>query len=165
MLKLFNINMLPNDKEYVPVPWDSYFLTKKVAKYLDETDTRIVQSVEDTSLNDDGTIQGKFSGIPIGIGCMSEGCKTLLCINHAIKTKTIDRYIFNITSCGGNAVEYLAKELASDVDVYACIEHGDLGLFSNTPIDVNGEIFMDALDASTRLIDIQGEWYFERVIN
>lgn len=43
------------------------------------------------------------------------------------------------------------------IDVFACIEHGDLGLFSGVPIDINGEIFMDALDASTRLIDIQGE--------
>lgn len=95
--------------------------------------------------------------MPIGIGNLSEGCKTLLCINHAIKTNTIDKYLFNITSCGGNAISYLAEVMAANIDVFACIEHGDLGLFSGVPIDINGEIFMDALDASTRLIDIQGE--------
>ncbi len=157
MLKLFNINTIPNDKEYIQVPWDSYFLNKKVTKYLDDTDTKIVESVENTALINNETIHGKFSDMPIGIGCMSEGCKTLLCINHAIKMNTVNQYLFNITACGGNAVEYLVKELAADVDVYACIEHGDLGLFSGVPIDINGKVFMDALDASTRLIDIQGE--------
>lgn len=40
---------------------------------------------------------------PIGIDLLAEGCSSLLCITHAIKTNTVDQYIFNITSCGGNA--------------------------------------------------------------
>ena len=129
----------------------------KIVINILNTDKKIVESIEKTSIINNETIHGKFSDMPIGIGNLSEGCKTLLCINHAIKTNTIDKYLFNITSCGGNAISYLAEVLAANIDVFACIEHGDLGLFSGVPIDINGEIFMDALDASTRLIDIQGE--------
>lgn len=156
MLKILDIKELPDDKEYIQVPWDSYFIDKKVTKYLDNSDSKIVADVEKTSLINNETIHGKFSDMPIGIGCLSEGCKTLLCINHAIKTGTINQHIFNITACGGNAVEYLATVMTADIDVYACIEHEDLGVFDNVHVEIAGEIFTDAINASTRLIELQG---------
>lgn len=94
MLKIV-INILNTDKEIVKVPWDKYFKIEKITKYLDDTDKKIVESIEKTSLINNETIHGKFSDMPIGIGNLSEGCKTLLCINHAIKTNTIDKYLFN----------------------------------------------------------------------
>ena len=93
MLKIV-INILNTDKEIVKVPWDKYFKIEKITKYLDDTDKKIVESIEKTSLINNETIHGKFSDMPIGIGNLSEGCKTLLCINHAIKTNTIDKYLF-----------------------------------------------------------------------
>jgi hypothetical protein len=153
MLKIFSTNNIPKDKEYISVPWDKYFRQNKITKYFDESDEKIVHDVEQTSLINSETIQGKFSEMPIGVGKLSEGCKTLLCINYAIKNKTIKNYVFNITSCGGNAVAYLANTIAKDVNILVCIEHGDLGMFNNTNISVDGNIFNDSIKASTYLIE------------
>lgn len=158
MLTLYTPGNIPKGKEIVQVPWDEYFIDKKITKYFDDTDTEIVAKVEETSIINSNTIQGKFSDMPIGIGSLSEGCKTLLCINHAIKTKTIDKYVFNITSCGGNAVAYLAAEMAKDVDMQACIEHGNLGWFEGHPIKIKDKVFYDSISASTELIKLQGEY-------
>ena len=83
--------------------------------------------------------------------------QNLLCINHAIKTGTIENYIFNITSCGGNAIAYLAKVMAKDIDIYTCIDHSDLGVFEDVPIEIDGRTFDNAFDAATYLIELQGE--------
>lgn len=150
MLKIYTVNNLPTDKTKIRVPWDKYFKEKKVTKYIDDTDIKIVKCVEGTSIINNETIYGKFSDMPIGIGRLSEGCKTLLCINHAIKTKTADQYIFNITSCGGNAISYLAEVMTKDTDIYAYVEHSDFGNSENVRIQINdGEIIKDALEASS----------------
>ena len=156
MLTLYTPSKLPKEKEIIQVPWDEYFIDKKIAKYFDNTDIEIVENVEETSLFNSDTIQGKFSDMPIGIGQLSEGCKTLLCINHAIKTKMIGKIIFNITSCGGNGIAYLATVMAKDENIDACIEHGDLGWF-NAPIKIGEKEFNNSISASTELINIQGE--------
>lgn len=157
MLKIYTLNNMPTDKKNEKVPWDEYFRNKKITKYFDESDAKIVRDVEETSLMNEETINGKFSGMPIGIGALSEGCKTLLCINHAIKTNTIKDYLFNITSCGGNAITYLADVMAKDTDVYAYVEHGDFGGSENTLIEIDGQRFSDTLEASEKLLEIQGE--------
>lgn len=150
MLKIYTLDNLPTDKENIEVPWDRYFRDKKITKYFNDTDIKIVKDVEGTSLLNNETIYGKFSDMPIGIGCLSEGCKTLLCINHAIKTNTVEQYLFNITSCGGNAISYLAEVMAKGIDVYAYVEHSDFGSSENVRIQINdGEILKDALEASS----------------
>lgn len=156
MLNIILNEQMYKNRELVIVPWDTYFRENKITKYFDTTDTKIVEAVENTSLINNETIGGKFSDMPIGIGCLSEGCKTLLCINHAIKFNLIDRYVFNITSCGGNAVTYLVKEMAKNIDIYVCIEHGDLGLFENATVKIGDRLFDNATIASTYLIDVQG---------
>lgn len=153
MLKLYTKNKCPSDKEFIQVPWDKFFKQHKITKYFDESDRQIVENVEQTSLINSETINGKFSDMPIGIGCLSEGCKTLLCINHAIKTGTVNQYIFNITSCGGNAVAYLAKEMTKTTDVYATIEHSDFGKATECEIEINGQqICTDTFSASSALV-------------
>lgn len=100
MLCLYSERNIPHKLLNIKIPWDEYFIKKRVTRFFDETDIKIVEAVENSSLLNASTIYGKFSDMPIGIGCLSEGCKTLLCINHAIKTEKITEYIFNITSCG-----------------------------------------------------------------
>lgn len=153
MLKIV-INILNTDKEIVKVPWDKYFLDNKITKYLDDTDKKIVESIEKTSLINNETIHGKFSDMPIGIGSLSEGCKTLLCINHAIKTNTIDKYLFNITSCGGNAISYLAEVMAKEVDIEVYVKHSDFGESESCNISINGKKFTDAILASSHYTKI-----------
>lgn len=137
MLKIYTLNNLPDGKEDIKVAWNSYFEEKKITKYFDESDIKIVRDVEKTALINNETIQGKFSDMPIGIECLSEGCKTLLCINHAIKTNTIEKYLFNITACGGNAISYLAEVMAKDIDVYAYVNHSDFGTSKSAYIQIN----------------------------
>lgn len=150
MLKLYTLGNLPEDKKNIKVPWDSYFRTKKITNYFDDTDTAIVKNVEGTSIINNQTIHGKFSGMSIGIGCLSEGCKTLLCINHAIKTNTVDQYLFNITSCGGNAISYLAEVMAKKVDVYAYVYHSDFGISESALIQINNKNpIKGAIEAAT----------------
>lgn len=162
MLKLYTNIELVNDKEYVAVPWAKYFRQNKITKYFDDTDTTTVSNVEGTSLINNETIQGKFSDMPIGIGCLSEGCKTLLCINHAIKTNTIKNYVFNITSCGGNAISYLAEVIASEIDVYAYSGHSDFGCSSTINMQINnGNVYTDALCASEEYVKLKGGFNHE----
>lgn len=149
MLKIYTHKETQSAKQDIKVPWDRYFIEHKVSKYIDDTDVEIVNNVENTSIINNNTIQGKFSNMPIGIGCLSEGCKTLLCINHAKKTNTINKYIFNITSCGGNAISYLAEQIARNVDIFVYVAHSDFGMSENANIQIDdGEIIRDALTAS-----------------
>lgn len=153
MLKIYTIKNKIQHKEILETPWDSYFEDKRITKYFDDTDIKIIKSVEETSLLNNETIYGKFSDMPIGIGCLSEGCKTLLCINHAIKTNTVGQYVFNITSCGGNAIAYLAEKMASDIDVYVYVNHSDFGMSNNVRIQINdGKELNDTLTASNEHI-------------
>ena len=76
MLKICVLNKESINKEIIEMPWYSYFIDRKVTKYLDNSDTKIVSDVENTSLINRATIHGKFSDMPIGIGCLSGGCKT-----------------------------------------------------------------------------------------
>lgn len=154
MLTLYTLGNIPKGKEIVQVPWDEYFIDKKIAKYFD--DTEIVKSMQPRAIVEESEIFDK-NYPPIGIEQLSEGCKILLCINHAIKTKTLDKYVFNITSCDGNAVAYLATEMVKDVDMQACIEHGDLGWFEGHQIKIKDKVFYDSISASTGLIGLQGE--------
>lgn len=153
MLKIYTIKNKIQHKEILETPWDSYFEDKRITKYFDDTDIKIIKGVEETSLLNNETIYGKFSDMPIGIGCLSEGCKTLLCINHAIKTNTVGQYVFNITSCGGNAIAYLAEKMASDIDVYVYVNHSDFGMSNNVRIQINdGKELNDTLTASNEHI-------------
>lgn len=148
-------NIMDTNKEIVKVPWDKYFKNEKITKYFDDTDKKIVADVEKTSLINSETIEGKFSDMPIGIGNLSEGCKTLLCINHAIKNGKIDSYLFNITSCGGNAISYLAEVMAKEVDIEAYVNHSDFGESENCNIEICGRQFTNAMLASdyyTRIV-------------
>lgn len=153
MLYLYSPNRIPKDREIVKLPWLDYFEINKVTQYLDETDAKIVEDVEDTHLINNQTILSKFRNIPIDIGKLSEGCKTLLCINHAIKTNMIQNYIFNITSCGDNAIQYIVTTLASDVDIYAYSYHGNLGYFNNVELKINDELFNNSAYAAREFID------------
>lgn len=158
MLKILSMHKMPNHLKYIQVPWDKYFKENKVTKYLDSSDEEIIREIESTALLNNETIQGKFSEMPIGIGCLSEGCKTLLCINHAIKTKTIQQYIFNITSCGGNAISYLAGVIAKDIDIYVTVNHSDFGISNNVYIQIDdGEVINNAIQASDIHIKINKE--------
>ena len=150
MLNVLRIvfNIEDTTRNIVKVPWDKYFKTEKITKYFDSTDKRIVEDVENTSLINSETIAGKFSDMPIGVGSLSEGCKTLLCINHAIKNDRIGEYLFNITSCGGNAISYLAEVIAKDVDIEVYVNHSDFGESEHCNIDIEGRRFTDAILAS-----------------
>ena len=156
MLKLYTESEIPKDKVRETIPWRNYFRKYKITKYLDESDKHIVEVVEKTSLVNNETIQGKFSDMPIGIGLLSEGCKTLLCINHAIKNNIADNFVFNITSCGGNAISYLATEMAEGNDIIAYLSHGNFGssLYCNIQINDDTTIYKDATLASNKYIDI-----------
>lgn len=157
MLTLVSKKSLPNNKKIITIPWDVYFNTHKITKYFDKSDEKIIHDIEHTDLLNSETIHGKFSDMPIGVGCLSEGCKTLLCINHAIKTQTIGDYIFNITSCGGNAVSYLASVMAMDNDVTAYINHYDFGTSQECFIKIGEKTFNDAIDAASELLRLQGD--------
>lgn len=152
MLKIYERNNIPADRIIEDFPWNNYFESQKVTKYFDDSDIEIVEDIEQTSLLNNSTIQGKFSDMPIGVGELSEGCKTVLCINHAIKTGMVNKYVFNITSCGGNAVDYLVKILAKNTDIFVIIEHTDLGYFENCSVEVNGKIYTDWLSVSKALM-------------
>lgn len=157
MLIIYNKNLIPNDKRDIAIPWDEYFNEYKITREFNEYDEQIIKNVEKTSLLNNETIQGKFSDMPIGIGLLSEGCKTLLCINHAIKHKTEENFIFNITECGGNAISYLADTMAKKTNVYAYVEHYDLGVSETCNIMIGNKIFSNAILAANELIHIQGE--------
>lgn len=156
MLKLYTKNKMPNTKMVVTIPWKNYFRKYKITREFDDSDTQIIKAIEKTSIINNETIYGKFSDMPIGIGLLSEGCKTLLCINHAIKTGNISKYIFNIASCGGNAVSYLATEMAKETDINAYLNHGSFGssLYCNIQINDNTTIYKDATLASNEYMDI-----------
>lgn len=94
--------------------------------------------------------------MPIGIGNLSEGCKTLLCINHAIKNNKHHNIIFNITSCGGNAISYLASNIALEHDVYVYCAHCDFGHSTNVNIKINNDkVYNDAILASQEYLNIK----------
>ena len=155
MLCLYDEKDIPDALLNIKIPWADYFIKQKVTKYLDGTDIRIVNIVEESSLLNASTIYGKFSDMPIGIGDLSEGCKTLLCINHAIKTHNIANFIFNITSCGGNAINHLITEMTTDVDVYAYCEHKDFGKDKkNIKIKVGNEIVTSIIDAEQAYLEM-----------
>lgn len=155
MLKLYTfVDKSKNEKIVVNMPWYKYFSKYRVTNSLDETDVELVSKVENTSIINNSTIESKFLNMPIGIGDLSEGCKTLLCINHAIKTKTADQYIFNITSCGGNAIQYLAENMTKDADVYAIVEHSDFGYGKDAHIQIDDDkTYTDTMKASRDFID------------
>ena len=158
MLNVLSNQVKVKDKEIINTPWDKYFRKFKITKYFDNSDIDIVRDVEKTTLINNDTIYGKFSDMPIGIGNMSEGCKTLLCINHAIKNGTVTNYVFNITSCGGNAVAYLITKMASDKDIYVIMEHSDFGHFNDSCVSIDGYIEKDSISASNRLVSIRESW-------
>lgn len=148
MLCLYIEKDIPDNLLNIEIPWADYFIRQKVTKYLDETDIQIVEAVEKSSLINNSTIYGKFSDMPIGIGELSGGCKTLLCINHAIKTKNIKELIFNITSCGGNAINYLIADMAKSVDINVYCEHKDFGKNrSDVKVKVGDRIVTSIMDA------------------
>lgn len=153
MLKIV-FNSEDTNREIVKVPWDKYFKREKITKYFDDTDRKIVEDVEKTSLINNNTIEGKFSDMPIGVGNLSEGCKTLLCINHAIKNDNVDKYLFNITSCGGNAISYLAEVMAKNVDIEVYVNHSDFGESEKCSIEIDGQQFSDAIIASNHYTKI-----------
>lgn len=155
MLILCQKQFLFTNKINITVPWDIYFYEHKITKLFDETDQKIVADVEQTSLINPETILGKFSDMPIGIGSLSDGCKTLLCINHAIKTKSIDNYLFNITECGGNAVSYLASVMSKTIDIYAYIEHYDFGIANDCNIKIGTKLFHNTILAANALAKLQ----------
>lgn len=157
MLIFLNNKTIPQNKIVVQVPWDDYFNDYKITKYFDESDMQIVNDVEQTALLNNETIHGKFSDMPIGISCLSEGCKTLLCINHAIKTGTINKYVFNITSCGGNAISYLATIMASNVNIEVYVKHYDFGVSKECCIRIEEKTFNNAILASNALLKLQGD--------
>ena len=111
----------------IDVPADSYFEDEGVTSMLDESDNEIVRSIDGSELLNTSTIFGKFSKCPIEIGKLSDGCKVLLCINHAIKKKLNSKLIFDITDCGKNAIEYLATRMAVQNDVNVYCRHEDWG--------------------------------------
>ena len=155
MLCLYAKHHLPEHLIDIKVPWDTYFIQKKVTKTLDTTDIQIVKTVEMSNLLNTSTIYGKFSDIPIGIGELSVGCKTLLCINHAIKYNKTAEYLFNITSCGGNAINYLITEMARSVDIYCYCEHKDFGKNKkNVEIKLGDKLATTILDAKQIYMDI-----------
>lgn len=160
MVHLYNEKNIPSNLLDIKIPWDSYFRKQKVTKYLSDTDVKIVESVEGTNLLNNSTIYGKFSDMPISIGELSEGCKTLLCINHAIKVGNTKDIIFNITSCGGNAVNYLITEITRNVDVNAYCEHKDFGKNKiNIKVKVGDKILTSIRDAREAYIDLcREEW-------
>ena len=144
------------DKEVIVLPWEKYFRKYKITKFFNKSDEEIIKEVENTALLNNETIQGKFSDMPIGIGGLSEGCKTLLCINHAIKSGTTTKYMFNITSCGPNAIEYLAASISKSADIHAYCKHADWGI-KNCIMSVNGKLFDNCLDASVYYTDLLEE--------
>lgn len=155
MLCLYVEKDIPDDLQDIKIPWADYFIKQKVTKYLDETDIKIVKMVEGSSLLNTSTIYGKFSDMPIGIGELSEGCKTLLCINHAIKTKNITELIFNITSCGGNAINYLITEMDKSVDIKVYCEHKDFGKNKrDVKIKVGDQIVTSIMDAKQAYMEL-----------
>lgn len=68
MLKIYTIKNKIQHREILETPWDSYFEDKRITKYFDDTDIKIIKGVEETSLLNNETIYGKFSDMPIGIG-------------------------------------------------------------------------------------------------
>lgn len=155
MLCLYAEKDIPGNLLNIQFPWADYFVKQKVTKYLDETDVRIVKIVEESNLLNTSTIYGKFSDMPIGIGDLSEGCKTLLCINHAIKTKKNTDFIFNITSCGGNAINYLIIEMAKDILINAYCEHKDFGKNKkDIEIKIGNEILTSIIDAKRAYMEL-----------
>ena len=155
MLYLYVEKDIPDNLLNIKVPWADYFIKQKVTKYLDETDIKIVKAVEESNLLNSSTIYGKFSDMPIGIGDLSEGCKTLLCINHAIKTKQIEALIFNITSCGGNAINYLITEIAKDIDINSYCEHKDFGKNKrDVKIKIGNKIVTSVIDAKQAYMEM-----------
>lgn len=161
MLKVYSKDRLESfNREFIRAPWDGYFRFKKVTSLLDVTDRKIVEAIEETHFTGNTTIYGKFSKTPIEIGEISEGCKTLLCINHAIKTNTINKYIFDITSCGSNAIEYLAKEIAKDVDIYVYSRHTRFGALE-CALSVNDKVFNNCFEASRYYLNYLEEFLWK----
>ena len=158
MLCLYSERNIPHKLLNIKIPWNEYFIKKRVTRFFDETDIKIVEAVENSSLLNASTIYGKFSDMPIGSGCLSEGCKTLLCINHAIKTEKITEYIFNITSCGGNAINYLITVMAKDIDINCYCEHKDFGENrENIKVKVGNKVVTNILDAKQEYMEMDRE--------
>lgn len=155
MLKLYTYPDLRPDLKEEAVLWDNYFWHHKITKYFDDTDTAIVKAINPGAIVESNPCF-KNDYPPIGIGLLAEGCASLLSINHAIKTDTVDQYLFNITSCGGNAISYLAEVMAKDIDINAIVYHGDFGISDKVNIQIDDkETYTDAITASSAYIKAQ----------
>lgn len=155
MLKLYTYPNLRPDLTEESVLWDNYFYHHKITKYFDDTDTAIVQAINPGAIVEPNLcFENNYP--PIGIGLLAEGCASLLCINHAIKTNTVDQYLFNITSCGGNAISYLAEVMAKNIDINVIVYHGDFGTSDKVNIQIDDEkTYTDAITASSAYMKAQ----------
>lgn len=155
MLIIHYKNELPTDKINSKFPWYTY----RFDEQLSDNDIKIIETIEQTKVFNDNTIQNRFSGTPVCIENISSGCKTLLAITKAIRNNEIDKYVFNLTNCGSNAISYLATEIAKDIDIHAYLSHTDLGTSKNCHIKIGNETFTDATKAYDKLAESFESYY------
>ena len=134
MLRVYKYEEIPVDKVLVKNPWDEYFWDNIRKRGLTEEDIDIVEGIDKSKVINPVTIQSKFDSRYVDLSRLSDGCKTILAIKDMIKTGGINDVIVDINSCGGNAISYLAENLAKEQEVNVCLNHCDFGNSKNCDI-------------------------------
>lgn len=100
MIKIYkNKKDIPQNIEYVELN-DVYFNQNTVLK-LDEQANRIIEQIDETTLDGRFKIASKFNGVKLDVDCLSTGCKTILNVLY------FPDKVFCIKECGDNALKVL----------------------------------------------------------
>ena len=111
---------IPKYAEYVEL--NDVFFNQNTVLRLDDKANKIIEQIDNSTLNGKFKIQSKFNGVTLDVDCLSTGCKTVLNVLY------FSDKVFCLKECGDNALEVLyGLENGNVYSDYAVI-----------PFDMNG---------------------------
>ncbi len=133
-----------NGYKYVECPFKRLNTVISYEGTISDNIRVIVKEIEECEIEDNNLIS-KFTGAPIELNKLSDGCKTAIYVYFRAILKPNKHEIINITECGPNAIKYILENYR-DRQLNLYLGHWEVS--TDTMADI-------VIDECTEVISIQ----------